>query len=138
MGVVWSAAAGAGCGKGERDSVATVAPDSLAAWLDAGVAAVILDVRPDSLYEAGHLPGSIRAYGKGIADLREVLPPDPQDPIVVVGDPEREAAAARLARDADRLGFPRVFRLAGDIPAWRDAGYGLDGSRVFEVPGALR
>lgn len=109
--------------------VRSVSPDTLTAWLSAGRRLVLFDSRPDSLYDQGHVPGSVRAHGKSIPQLRDVLPFGPDVPIVVVESDStgENALASRLAA----YGFPVVFRLAGGVRAWRDHGYQLDGYRAL-------
>jgi rhodanese-related sulfurtransferase len=127
--LAWGLAAatlGTGCGGKEAAGpvVRSVPPDTLSAWLSARRRLVLFDSRPDSLYERGHVPGSIRAHGRSIPELRDVLPFGPDVPIVVVeGDSTGDSLASRLAA----YGFPVVCRLAGGVQAWREQGYQLDG-----------
>jgi rhodanese-related sulfurtransferase len=128
----------AGCGGGGEKDLDALVPevpaDTLAAWLDRGEPVTVLDVRADSLFEAAHVPGSIRAYGLGASDLRDVFPSDPAGPMVVLGDSTTAPQAARLVLDARKLGYTGTRRLHGGIAAWRERGYTLDGSRSFAIP----
>jgi rhodanese-related sulfurtransferase len=125
-----AAAALAGCGGKEpaRPAVGAVSADSLYAWLSGGRKVVLLDARPDSVFDRGHVPGSVRAHGKAIPELRDVLPFGPDVPIVVVeGDSTANSLAARLAA----YGFPYVLQLARGAVGWREQGYQLDGYRTL-------
>jgi rhodanese-related sulfurtransferase len=108
--------------------VALVSPDTLYAWLAGGRKVVLFDARPDSVFESGYVPGSVRAHGKSIPELRDVLPFGPDVPIVVV---EPDTTAASLAARLAAYGFPRVLRLAGGAEGWRARGYQLDGYRTL-------
>jgi rhodanese-related sulfurtransferase len=90
----------------------------------------IYDLRPDSLFEVGRIPGSIHVRGMGLADFSQTLPPDPEAPVVFVsedgsrepGSPDRAAAEA---------GYIRVLWLEGGYLAWKAVGYPTAGSRTF-------
>lgn len=130
LAVTGLAAALAGCGGGGTGgpAVGNVSADTLYAWLSREREVALFDARPDSLYEAGYVPGSVRVHGKTIPELRDVLPFGPDVPVVVVeADTTAHSLAARLAA----YGFPRVLRLQGGVEAWRRQGYQLDGYRTL-------
>lgn len=123
----------AGCGGGSGGTspgVETVAADSLVHWMDAGTYFVLLDVRPDSLFEEGRIAGSVRVHGIPFSSFREILPDDPDVPLVFVsedgsrppGAPDRAAAEA---------GFTRVLWLDGGVRGWIASGRPVAGSRIF-------
>jgi rhodanese-related sulfurtransferase len=95
----------------------------------------LLDIQPDSLFDAHHLSGAVRAHGLRIPDLREVLPPAPETPIVVYNtDGVPPPPGEDLAQEAVRLGFQYVYWLEGGVLVWKARGYNLDGSRLFPRP----
>ncbi len=118
----------AGCG-GRQAEVRDVLPDTLNAWIERAVPAAVFDLRPDSLYRAGHVPGAIPAHGKTLNELREVLPRNPVTPLVFYdqsgelppgdGDPAHRAVA---------YGFRLVLWLRGGYAGWSASGqYPVDG-----------
>jgi len=98
---------------------------------------VILDVSVD--HAAGHIPGAQSLpveggrFDTGIAGL------DPGRAYLVHA--QTEEASMRAAQRLADAGFTRVYRLAGDLPAWEDAGYEVErGSSVVMdlLPAAAR
>lgn len=99
-----------------------VLPQVLAARLEAGAAATIVDVRSPSEYRAGHVQGAI------LTPLNELvagtarcdLPPDPEQPLIVTCH-----AGVRARQAADLLasrGYRDITLLAGGTAAWAKAG----------------
>lgn len=87
--------------------------DELAALLESGITAKILDVRsPERRQHTGWIPGSIH-----VRDISE-LKIDPGDEVVVYCDCPNDASAAVVARQLKEKGFRRVRPLAGGIDAW--------------------
>ena len=132
LAAVWGA-----CGGGEdgRNTPDDILPDTLAAWIEEGRRITLLDTQPDSVFDAEHLPGAIRAYGLRIPDLREVLPRDPDVPIVVYNsDGAPPAADQDLARQAVGYGFSGVYWLDGGVKSWKERGFNVDGIRMFPRP----
>jgi rhodanese-related sulfurtransferase len=85
----------------------------------------VLDVREADEWESGHIPGAVhRPYH----DL-DALPPglDPSRPVAVIcASGQRSAVAAGLVQ---RLGGNAVMHVAGGgVPAWRGAGYPIEGA----------
>ena len=85
----------------------------------------VLDVREADEWGSGHIPGAVhRPYH----DL-DALPPglEPARPVAVIcASGQRSAVAAGLLQ---RLGASAVMHVAGGgVPAWRRAGYPIDGA----------
>ena len=120
------------CGGGAVDGPqsAGIPADSLSRWMDEARPFALLDVRPDSLFEAARIAGSIRAHGLDYASLRQVLPDRPEVPLVFVSEDGSRILGAP-DRDAASAGHARVFWLAGGVQGWRAAGYPVVGSRDF-------
>jgi rhodanese-related sulfurtransferase len=96
------------------------------AELDARIAArpndlLILDVREEAAYKAGHIPGA-RHLPRGQLELRvnEEIP-DPTFRIVACCEFGKISTLA--AQTLRQLGFSRAVALDGGMKAWREAGY---------------
>jgi rhodanese-related sulfurtransferase len=88
--------------------------------LEAGETVHLIDVREESEYARGRLPGA-RHLGKGIIerDIERVVP-DPNTPLVLYcGGGFRSALAADNLR---RMGYTRVESMDGGFRAWTEAG----------------
>jgi rhodanese-related sulfurtransferase len=88
---------------------------------DAGDRFVLVDVREESEWAAGHLPGAMH-IGKGVIERdAEKKIPDPETPIVLYcGGGYRSALSAD---NLQRMGYTNVTSMDGGIRAWREAGY---------------
>jgi rhodanese-related sulfurtransferase len=88
--------------------------------LTAGEALTLVDVREDSEWARGHVPGAVHA-GKGVIERdAETLFPDLDAPLMLYcGGGYRSA----LAADAlGRMGYTAVESMDGGFRAWTDAG----------------
>ena len=88
--------------------------------LDAGEQLLLLDVREESEWAAGHLPGAIH-LGKGVVerDAEELLPDDRAEIILYCGGGFRSALAAD---NLQKMGYTNVLSMDGGFRAWREAG----------------
>jgi rhodanese-related sulfurtransferase len=94
--------------------------------LDARETFVLVDVREESEFNAGHLPGAIH-LGKGVIerDIERALP-DQQAPIVLYcGGGFRSALAADSIQ---KMGYTSVVSMDGGWRAWNEAGYEIEES----------
>ena len=95
--------------------------DDVKRRLDAGERFVLVDVREQSEYAAGHLPGAVH-LGKGVIerDIEKTIP-DPATPLVLYcGGGFRSALAAD---NIQKMGYANVISMDG---GWRDwTGKGL-------------
>ena len=91
------------------------------ARLDAGERFTLVDVREESEYAAGHLPGAVH-IGKGVIERDvEVKIPDPATPIVLYcGGGFRSALAADAIQ---KMGYTNVISMDGGWSGWNAAGY---------------
>lgn len=91
------------------------------ARIDAGETFFLVDVREESEYAAGHLPGAIH-LGKGVIerDVEKVIP-DPDAPIVLYcGGGFRSALAADALQF---MGYTCVISMDGGWSGWKEAGH---------------
>ena len=84
----------------------------------------LIDVREDSEWEKGHLPGAIH-LGKGIIERDiEITIPDPASEIVVYcGGGYRSALAADALQ---RMGYSNVISMDGGYRGWVEAGHPVE------------
>jgi rhodanese-related sulfurtransferase len=84
----------------------------------AGDKFVLVDVREESEYAAGHLPGAIH-LGKGVLERDiETKIPDPATPLVLYcGGGYRSALAADVAQ---KMGYTNVISMDGGWRAWTE------------------
>ncbi|AGY56957.1 rhodanese-like domain-containing protein [Gloeobacter kilaueensis] len=91
------------------------------AWKEQDRPFVLVDVREESEWQAGHIPGA-RHLGKGVIERDiEVAIPDHDAPIVLYcGGGYRSALAADALQ---KMGYTRVLSMDGGMRGWRLAGY---------------
>ena len=89
--------------------------------LDAGEKFHLVDVREESEWARGHLPGAIH-LGKGIIerDIEEVIPSTSAPIVLYCGGGFRSALAADNLR---KMGYVAVLSMDGGWRAWTEAGY---------------
>lgn len=109
------------CAGRDAPPAATITPDELASRIEAGTAPLVLDVRSEQEYEAGHIPGAVLIPHDQLASRIGELAGHENDEIVVHCKSGRRAAMAEeVLRDA---GFTRVEDLEGHMIAWQQGGY---------------
>jgi rhodanese-related sulfurtransferase len=89
--------------------------------LDAGDVVTLVDVREESEYAAGHLPGAVH-IGKGVIerDIEKTVP-DPATPLVLYcGGGFRSALAADALQ---KMGYTNVVSMDGGWSGWTGKGY---------------
>ena len=97
--------------------------DDVKRRLDRGEKFVLVDVREESEYAAGHLPGAVH-MSKGVIERDvETAVPDPATPLVLYcGGGFRSALAAD---NLQKMGYTNVWSMDGGIRGWREKGYPL-------------
>lgn len=129
-----------GCAPDTGGAARPLTPDSLHAWMERGEPHILFDTRSRADFEDRHLPGAMSAETRSIPQLREVIPMDPDIPIVVYNEdgsvpPDRLDLADEAA---ETYGFPNVYRLEGGLRAWESRGYTLDGNAVLRGGGSAQ
>ena len=83
---------------------------------------VVLDVREQAEYDAGHIPGvRLIPLGQVAARLNEI--PKDKTVIVTCRTGNRSAEAARILREK---GYTNIHNMAGGIVAWEKARYPVE------------
>ncbi|HYM08123.1 MAG TPA: rhodanese-like domain-containing protein [Terriglobales bacterium] len=106
-----------------KKRVREVSIDDVKARLDRGDKFVLVDVREESEYAKGHLPGAIH-LGKGVIerDIEERVP-EPGTPMVLYcGGGYRSALAAD---NLQKMGYTNVLSMDGGIRGWREKRFPL-------------
>jgi len=113
------------CSGGDAASAPEViTADELAAEIAAGNPPIILDVRTEEEFAAGHIPGAINIPHTELTARLDELPADHQSPIVVHCQSGRRAEAAMgMLHDA---GFAQIIDLDGDMAAWREGNHPVE------------
>jgi rhodanese-related sulfurtransferase/DNA-binding HxlR family transcriptional regulator len=109
---------------GERDGIEQLSPTELEGRLKRGEV-VVLDVRPESEYRAGHIPGAISAPLSELDSVAKSLPPR-QEVVAYCRGPYCVYAddAVRLLRERG----VKARRLDVGFPEWRRAGHAVETS----------
>jgi len=102
-------------------------------WVDLGEIMTVIDIRPESDYLKGHLPGAVNAEidrdeestTEQIEAFLALLPQNPESIVVVYDDYTALAGSHRAAIYAADAGYTRVCRFLGGAIAWEDAGNSL-------------
>lgn len=94
--------------------------DEMRARRDAGEPFVLVDVREESEFAAGHVPGAVH-LGKGVIERDvEAKIPDPATPVVLYcGGGFRSALAADALQ---KMGYTNVVSMDGGWRAWTEKG----------------
>jgi rhodanese-related sulfurtransferase len=87
----------------------------------AGQKFLLFDVREESEYAAGHLPGA-KSVGKGIIerDIEEIVPNFESEVILYCGGGFRSVLAAD---NLQKMGYSNVVSMDGGFRAWKEANY---------------
>jgi sulfur-carrier protein adenylyltransferase/sulfurtransferase len=109
-----------------RSEVEEVDPSEVAAHLGNGV--VLVDVREDGEWDAGHIPGA-KHVPRGYLESRiEGAAPNHEDRVVLYcASGQRSALAAHTL--SEMLGYANVASMTGGIALWKDRGYDVETPR---------
>jgi rhodanese-related sulfurtransferase len=89
--------------------------------LDAGEKTIVVDVREESEWARGHLPGAIH-LGKGIIerDIEQRIPDRSAPVVLYCGGGFRSALAAD---NLQKMGYTKVVSMDGGWRGWTEAGF---------------
>jgi len=92
--------------------------------LDAGESFHLVDVREESEWAKGRLPGA-RHLGKGILerDIEKAIPDLDAEIVLYCGGGFRSALSAD---NLGKMGYTRVFSMDGGWREWNEAGYAVE------------
>lgn len=104
-----------------RSRVHEVTVDDVKKRLDAGEPFHLVDVREESEFAAGHLPGAIH-LGKGVIerDIETALPDPEADIVLYCGGGYRSALAAD---NIQKMGYRHVASMDGGWRGWTEKSY---------------
>ncbi|SRR5579885_1461689 len=108
-----------------RQRVRELTVDDVKARLDRGEKVRLIDVREESEWAKGHLPGA-EHLGKGILerDVEERIPDPGAEIVLYCGGGFRSALAAD---NLQKMGYTNVWSMDGGFRAWKEKGYPLEG-----------
>ena len=101
--------------RARAQSLLSVSPQELIRLMNQG--ALLLDLRPQEQYQAGHLAGARQMSSDQILKAADTLKKHKEKAVVVYDDSGSLGAAA--VRQLAAQGFTRVFTLRGGLAAWR-------------------
>lgn len=108
-----------------KTRVREVSAEEVGSLLEQGRRFHLVDVREESEWAAGHLPGAMH-LGKGILerDVEKRIPDTDAEIVLYCGGGYRSALAAD---NLQRMGYRNVRSMAGGYSGWREAGYEIEG-----------
>jgi rhodanese-related sulfurtransferase len=101
--------------RARAQSAAAVSPQELIRLMNQG--ALLLDLRPQEQYAAGHVAGARQMNGEEILSAADTLKKHKEKTVVVYDEAGSLGPAA--VRQLIAQGFTRVFLLRGGLAAWR-------------------
>src|ERR1700674_4310388 len=101
--------------RARSERLVSVTPQELIRLMNQG--ALLLDLRPQEQYQAGHLAGVRQMSGEQILKAADTLKKHKEKAVVVYDDTGSLGTAA--ARQLAAQGFTRAFTLRGGLAAWR-------------------
>ncbi|MDQ4044107.1 MAG: rhodanese-like domain-containing protein, partial [Chloroflexota bacterium] len=102
----------------ELDTIGEITVEQVSDVVGKPEAPIILDVRSDSEYEEGHIPGAKHHYAGEITQGSMPNLPKDADIIVVCGAGYRSMVASTLMKEA---GFQKLASMVGGMEAWNEA-----------------
>jgi rhodanese-related sulfurtransferase len=108
-----------------RQRVREVTVDDVKGMLDRGEKVLLVDVREESEWGRGHLPGAVH-LGKGVIerDIEQRVPDTAAPLVLYCGGGFRSALAAD---NLQKMGYTNVLSMDGGVRGWRAKGYPLTG-----------
>ena len=90
-------------------------------WLDAREKITLVDVREESEWARGHLPGAVH-LGKGVIerDIEQAVPEKSTNVVLYCGGGFRSALAAD---NLQKMGYTSVISMDGGWRGWNEAGF---------------
>lgn len=101
--------------RARAESQFSVSPQELIRLMNQG--ALVLDLRPQDQFAAGHLAGARQMSGEALLAAGDTLKRHKEKTVVVYDDSGSLSASA--VRQLAAQGFTRAFTLKGGLAAWR-------------------
>ena len=101
--------------RARAESQFSVSPQELIRLMNQG--ALVLDLRPQDQFAAGHLAGARQMSGEALLAAGDTLKKHKEKTVVVYDDSGSLSASA--VRQLAAQGFTRAFTLKGGLAAWR-------------------
>ena len=100
---------------------------AVAQRLQRGEAFHLVDVREDSEYAAGHLPGAIH-IGRGVIerDIEAKIPDHDAEIVLYCGGGFRSALAAD---NLQKMGYTNVISMDGGFRTWKESGNAIEDAK---------
>jgi rhodanese-related sulfurtransferase len=107
-----------------RKNVKELKVDDVKAKLDRGETFHLVDVREESEWAAGHLPGA-EYLGKGIIerDIEAKIPNIGEEIVLYCGGGFRSALAAE---NLQKMGYTNVYSMDGGFRGWKEKGLQIE------------
>ncbi len=107
-----------------RSKVRECTVDNVKQRRDRGETFHLIDVREESEWAAGHIPGSIH-LSKGVIerDVEAAIPDTAAEIVLYCGGGYRSALAAE---NLQRMGYQNVISMDGGFGGWREAGFPIE------------
>lgn len=104
-----------------KERVREISPEETRSRMEADANVVLVDVREESEWEAGHIRGALH-IGKGVIerDIETQVPDTNAAVILYCGGGYRSALAADNLR---KMGYTNVFSMAEGWRGWNERGY---------------
>lgn len=87
---------------------------------------VLIDTMSEIECRDHRIPGSLCLACEEVTDKLPQLVQDRDKPVVFYCESERCYRGCLAATDAKKLGYKRVYMLAGGLPVWKGAGYDIE------------
>jgi len=101
--------------RARSEGAQSVSPEELIRLMNQG--ALVLDLRPQEQYQAGHLAGARQMNGEQILKAGDTLKKHKEKTVVVYD--ESGSLSGPAVRQLTSQGFTRAFALRGGLTAWR-------------------
>jgi rhodanese-related sulfurtransferase len=98
--------------------------DQLLASIEKGTAPVIVDVRSQSEYESGHVPGALHLPFYALWTRHSEIKGKPEDPVVLYCEHGPRAGVAKFALWT--LGYTNLVYLDGHMSGWKERGLPME------------
>lgn len=116
-----------------EENLSFISPAAVARWAGAkGAMHYLIDVRSESEFTSGHIPGSLSVPGGQAVQRADDFVAVRNAPVVFIS--YQSARAVMAAYWYRQMGFPKVFVLEGGLDAWSQQGGAVETGAVVIEP----